>query len=105
MDVTARFRELLLQLGRGVRVLDPLFDEALRLLDEHEDELKPEQVAALEDVRFLFSEAIETRDPGDRKRVVARIVARDLAAGSPRETEQRISRHHRQAISRGRGPS
>lgn len=68
-------RALIAQLARGAPVLDALHDEALTLLDEHEDALDPAWLAFLEDVRFLFPEITTTRSPKDRQVLVTRLVA------------------------------
>ncbi len=76
-------RELITQLGRGANVLDALYDEALTLLDEHDHDLDERWRAYLDDVRYVYHEAITTRSPKDRAALVARLAAsgRALVSG------------------------
>lgn len=80
-DPVAAARALATQLARGVSALDPFYDEALRLLDEHEDDLDPAWGRFLDDVRFLFHEYTAARSPQDKKQIMAKIAERARAMG------------------------
>lgn len=69
-------RALFRQLATGTPVLDALLDEALELLDEHEDELGDDLRALLEDVRFVVPEIFEARTGPERRAKTNELVAR-----------------------------
>lgn len=55
-DKTAMAVDLAARYAAGEAVLEPLFEEALRLLDEDEDDLTEAARAFFDDVRFAYFE-------------------------------------------------
>lgn len=55
-DKTALAADLAARYAAGEAVLEPLFEEALRLLDEDDDDLSEAARAFFDDVRFAYFE-------------------------------------------------
>lgn len=70
-----RARSLAERLLRGEPLGEPIFEAAIELLDEHDEDLTPEARAFLDELRFSFHELATLRASAPRARVMERVVA------------------------------